>query len=177
MANLSRYCRRSVSGPSGSTSTLRSRGSRYNPSNQALPFSVWEVEKGREWLWASGNDQQPLEVGSGEPHSVSRTVQLCFVQSHLQGKVDLVSDVLDDVALHAWVPTEFQHVPLKKMAGKANKPYVWGNTSVRYLYTSVWAYWKKLYLASISNLSMLIWNTLRPLVLCWKRSNGINVSL
>lgn len=83
----------------------------------------------------SGNDQQPSEVGSGEPHTVFHaqstfsSVVLCSV-SHLQGRVDLVSDVLDDVALHARVPTEFQHVPLKKMARKANKPYVRGDTSV-----------------------------------------------
>lgn len=55
---------------------------------------------------------------SGKPQSVSCTVQvsMCSVQSHLQGSVDLIFDVLDDVALHAGVPTEFQHLPLNKMA-------------------------------------------------------------
>lgn len=33
------------------------------------------------------------------------------------------------------------------------------------------AYWKKLYFASMSNLSMLIWNTFSPLVLCWQKAN------
>lgn len=36
------------------------------------------------------------------------------------------------------------------------------------------AYWKKLYFASLSSLSMLIWNTLRPLVLCWQRCKYCN---
>lgn len=45
-ANLSRYCRRSVSGPSGRLSTLRSKGSKWTPSNQVLLLPGWE-QKGR----------------------------------------------------------------------------------------------------------------------------------
>lgn len=67
----------------------------------------------------------------------------------------------------------FSACTLNKMAREASKRYVWSyieEISQIVFRRNVWAYWKKLYFASMSNLSMLNWSTFRPLVLCWKEA-------
>lgn len=42
--------------------------------------------------------------------------------SHLQGKVDLILDVFDDVAFDSWVTAGFQHVPETRQQVRVNIP-------------------------------------------------------
>lgn len=91
--------------------------------------------------------------------------------AHLQGNVDLILDVFDDVAFDTWVVTGFQHVPETRRPVRGGMEQK--ETFLMTFKEKDGAYWKKLYLASVSNLSMLSWNTFRPLVLCWQRNKYV----
>lgn len=74
----------------------------------------------------------------------------------------------------------FSACTLNRMAREASKQYVWSYIEEIFQIVfrrNVWAYWKKRYFASMSNLSMFNWSTFRPLVLCWEWRKSVNICI
>ena len=123
-ADLSRYCRRSVSGPLGKRRTFRSKGNRCSPSNQMLLLPGCG-QTGTVFHLVLRTRDSP----SWAAFSPCVTVTIQFkTSSHLQSRDDLVLDVSDNVAFDSWVIGGFQCEPETRQPMQVNA--LWWRTEI-----------------------------------------------